>query len=296
MNRFRYVFNLLRDISLIGVAMIKPLVVFAALAAASTNSAEAADMAIKARPMTPLADVYSWTGFYVGVNAGGAWGRADTASSTIFAPPADYFASAINVAQFNLVGAQRDRTSGFIGGAQAGYNWQTGNIVAGIETDFQYFHQAGSGSAAGILPTIPATFTISQSFSTNWLWTLRPRLGLAANNWLFYATGGLALTNLKANWRFIDNFNDVETTSLSKTMVGWAVGGGAEYAFSSAWSLKAEYLYLNFGNAQITTSNILDSGFSPVPRQPISHNISLTSNVVRIGLNYKLGGPVVARY
>jgi outer membrane immunogenic protein len=269
-------------------------VAFAALVAASASSAKAADMAVKARPMAAAAEVYSWTGFYVGVSAGGAWSRANTASSTIFAPPADYFGSPINVAQFNLVGAQRDTANGFTGGGQAGYNWQAGNIVAGIETDFQYFHLAGGGSATGTLPTIPGTFMISQSFSTNWLWTFRPRVGLAANNWLFYATGGLALTNTKANWRFLDNFGDVETTSLSKTLVGWAVGGGAEYAFSGGWSLKAEYLYLNFGNAQITTSNILDSGFFPVPRQPIAHNISLTSNVVRIGLNYKLGGPVVA--
>ena len=263
-----------------------------ALSIASVPGTRAADIPVSApaavkAPAAVVAGAYNWTSFYAGLNVGGAWSHANVDSSTIYAPPADWFGSPSNVAQFNAVGAQRDKASGFTGGAQAGFNWQAGNFVTGLETDFQYFHQHGVGTASGILPTSGnLAFTISQSFSTDWLWTLRPRLGVAANNWLFYATGGLALTKLKANWQFMDAANESEFTSLSKTRTGWTVGGGVEYALSNAWSLKAEYLYLNFGDAQITTNNILD-GASPVPRQPVFHSVSLASNIVRVGLNYQ---------
>ena len=77
---------------------------------------------------------------------------------------------------------------------------------------------------------------------------------------------------------------------MSKTMTGWTIGGGIEYAVVNGWSVKAEYLYLDFGHAQLTSNNLLDGGTFPVPLQPFLHSVSLTSNVFRLGLNYKLGG------
>ena len=190
------------------------------------------------------------------------------------------------------MGAQRGNASGFTGGGQVGFNWQAGNTVLGLETDFQSFRQNSRSTATGLFPDYcPLPFTISHSTSTDWLWTLRPRVGFAANNWLVYATGGVAVANVKANWQYTDDFANTESASLSKTKVGWTVGAGVEYAISQAWSVKAEYLYVDLGDEQITTHNLLNAGVDPIPGQPFFHSVSLKSNIVRAGLNYKFGTP-----
>ncbi|WP_245332589.1 outer membrane protein [Bradyrhizobium erythrophlei] len=280
----------------------KKLMVAAAIVAVSAP-ALAADLPAGTYTKAPaaVAPAYDWSGFYVGVNAGGAWSRADLGTSTIFDPAhrAGYFGDAVSTNLFNSVGNQRANTSGFIGGAQAGFNWQVDNFVAGLETDFQSFHQHGSSTATAIYPTGGAAgvpFTISQSFSTDWLWTLRPRLGFAANSWLIYATGGLAVTHLKGNFLFVDGFADTEAASMSETRTGWTVGGGVEYALLNGWSLKAEYLHLDFGTEEMTTHNLLDSGTFPVPGQPFTHRVKLTSDIARIGLNYNFGTPGTVRH
>ena len=268
----------------------------AALMAVGTTAASAADLGPRAYTKAPTVEHgLSWSGWYIGLNAGGASSQADLGTSTIFDPAhgAGYFGSATDTALFNAAGAQRNKPNGFTGGVQAGFNWQAGNFLAGIESDFQSFKQAGGNSTTAFYtnPGIAGTpFTIAQSFSTDWLWTLRPRVGLTAGNWLFYGTGGVALTNLKANWLFIDRFADTEAASLSKTKTGWAVGAGVEYALTSGWSIKAEYLHLDFGSQQITTTNLLDGGTFPVPGQPFSHSVKLTSDIARAGVNYSLGG------
>jgi outer membrane immunogenic protein len=238
----------------------------------------------------PPAAVFNWTGFYAGLNAGGFRSSANADTSTTCTPAQCYFINPNTTNLFNATGAQRDTPSGFIGGAQAGFNWQMGNLVTGLETDFQSFKQNGSGSGTAVIPSLaPSTLTVLQSFSTDWLWTLRPRLGIASSNWLFYATGGLAVTKVNANWLFVDVFADTEAASMSKTKAGWTIGGGAEYALLNGWSLKAEYLHLDFGNIQTTSNNLLDSGTFPVPAQLFLHSISLTSDVFRVGANYKIG-------
>jgi outer membrane immunogenic protein len=249
-------------------------------------------ISVGAYAASPTPPPFNWTGFYVGLNAGGFGGNANANTSTSCTPAGCFFGDATNTNFFNSVGSQRDNPSGFIGGGQVGFNWQSGNLVAGLETDFQSFKQNGRGSVTGIVPSGPVAglpFTISQSFSTDWLWTLRPRLGVAANNWLFYATGGLAVTEVNANWLYSDPFNDSEAASISRMRTGWAIGAGVEYAVLNGWSFKAEYLHLDFGTTQITTNNLLDSGV-PDLGQPFLHSISLTSEVFRVGVNYRLGG------
>jgi outer membrane immunogenic protein len=255
--------------------------------------AQAADLGMRVQPPA-LAPAYNWSGFYAGLNAGGAWGHSNTGTATVYDPPADYFASATNTALFNAAGVQRGNASGFTGGGQVGFNWQAGNTVLGLETDFQSFRLNSRSTATGLFPAVLAPaipFTISHSTSTDWLWTLRPRVGFAANNWLFYATGGVAVANVKASWQYTDSLANTESASLSKTKVGWTVGGGVEYALSQAWSVKAEYLYVDLGDEQITTHNLLNAGVIPIPGQPFFHSVSLKSNIVRAGLNYKFGTP-----
>lgn len=261
--------------------------------------AVAADLA--ARPYTKAPAYvdpgYNWSGFYVGLNAGGAWGRSDASTSTIFSPTG-YFATS-SPGAIGVAGNQRINSAGFTGGLTAGYNWQVSNFVYGLESDFNYFGLKKSTSASGIYPCCaPTGFTVNSTVSSDWLLTFRPRVGIAANNWLFYVTGGLAVANVKSNFSFTDTFaTAAESASISKTKVGWTVGGGTEYALMNGWSVKAEYLYVDLGRDTTTSTNL--TAFTPAiafPTNVYTHSADLRANIVRAGINYKFGGPVVAKY
>jgi outer membrane immunogenic protein len=268
---------------------------FAALTAAP--AAFAADMPAQAPVYTKapvVAPAYSWSGFYAGVTAGGAWGNSSLNTSTTLDPEFGYFVPS-SVSAVNSVGAQKAKPNGFTGGVGAGYNWQAGSFVVGIESDFSYLGLRGHATGGAVYPCCaPAAFTINSSVNTNWLFTARPRIGVASGNWLFYATGGLAITDLNAKFTFADNFRDLfgpghlnafEAASFSRTKLGYAVGGGIEAGLWSNWSVKAEYLHVNFGTSSIKL-------IAPMPfgsQQLFTHSADLQANVVRVGLNYRLG-------
>ena len=197
----------------------------ALLAAGWSIQAEAADVNYNPRYLTvQRLDADSWAGFYLGGNFGYAWGSVDNA----WAKP-----------------------SGFIGGVQAGYNWQQLNSpwVFGVEADIQ-------GSSAD------DTFA-NWKFSNRWFGTVRGRGGYAFDRLLFYGTLGLAFGELRA-----------ATFGLSEshTNVGWTAGVGAEYRFAEQWSAKIEYLYVDLAN-----SNFVITG--------ASHGLSF--GTVRAGVNYR---------
>jgi outer membrane immunogenic protein len=273
-------------------------VVVAALVLA--GSAQAADLGARApvyKAPAPVAAVYNWSGWYVGVNAGGEWGRFSANSSTIFSPTG-YFATT-SPGAIAVAGAQSSKPTGATAGGQIGYNWQSGPALLGLEADFGYFGLKGSSSGTGIYPCCaPTGFTVNSSVKTDWLLTVRPRLGYAVDNWLLYVTGGLAVTELKGNFRFTDTFATAsESGSLSNTKTGWAAGGGAEWALSGPWSMKLEYLHVDFGKTSGTSTNL--TAFTPpiaFPTNVFTHSVSLKSDIVRVGLNYRFGGPVAARY
>jgi outer membrane immunogenic protein len=201
----------------------------AAIAAGLSAPAQAADFNYNSRPRTPLtvyhrlSEVKSWAGLYLGGNFGYAWGSVDNA----WAKP-----------------------SGFIGGVQAGYNWQQLNSpwVFGVEADIQ-------GSSAD------DTFA-NWKFSNPWFGTVRGRGGYAFDKFLFYGTLGLAFGQLRAA-----TFGLTE----SHTNVGWTAGVGAEYRFAPDWSVKVEYLYVDLANSNFVTTGA-------------SHGLSF--GIVRAGVNY----------
>lgn len=170
-------------------------------------------------PAAPAA--FSWAGPYAGLNFGYQWG-----------------------------GVTRSPTdpSGIFGGGQFGYNWQTGQIVFGGETDLQI-----SGADDTVAPV---------QFSTPWWGTTRGRVGYAWNSFLIYGTAGLAYGGVKA-----------ETAGLSedKTHWGWTAGAGVEVGLNRAWSAKAEYLYVDLDNRNYTITGA-KNGF--------------WSNMLRLGVNY----------
>jgi outer membrane immunogenic protein len=274
--------------------MIKHVFASAALFALIAGPACAADLSVKPIYKAPAAVVapvpFSWTGFYVGGNAGYAWGKSHVQMLSGSPTPADAAAE-------NAAATVDFRDNAFVGGGQVGYNWQSGPIVLGLEADFNSLRlRASQGGtfpfAAGVAP---GTFTVNQSLHTNWLFTGRPRLGFAADNVLIYATGGIAVTDLHYAIIFIDNNPGgaaSENASLSKTKVGWTAGGGFELALANNWSVKAEYLHAEFGAE--TTSGANNVGEVNV------HNLSrLKVDLVRGGLNYRFAwgkAPIVARY
>lgn len=264
-----------------------------------TASVQAADLAAHYTKAPVMAPAYNWTGFYVGANVGGQWGSAGPNTSTIWTPPG-YF-DVTSVPAVNAVGAQGVNSSSVTGGFTAGYNWQVNHAVLGLEGDINYFGFKGSATGTALYPCCaPNTFTVNSSVSADWLATIRGRIGfLAAPAWLIYGTGGAAIAEVKGNFNFTDTFlgGASESGTIRDTRVGWTAGVGTEYAFGGGWSLKAEYLYVDLGRATATSTNLVTfAGTTPSPSNVYTHSVDIKSNIVRVGVNYKFGGPVVARY
>ena len=171
--------------------------------------------------------------------------------------------------------------TGFYIGANGGYAWGKSDVSTTVNSVGNY-----SRSITTQYISAPGTFfTINQSIKTDWLFTARPRIGWASNNWLLYVTGGLAVTEIKYNNTFTDTFGGAfENGSISKTKAGWVVGGGVEYGLTRNWSVKAEYLYMDFGNVSSTGAM---SAFGGLSFASLNHSADLKANVVRAGINYR---------
>ena len=292
----------------------------AGLLALLTAPAMAADLPMKAPGPAPVvAPAWSWTGFYIGASGGGAWGRAEITHSAIPAPAGQAFpvdAAAVTAASSPLL-----NPNGYVAGGHAGFNYQTGSFVWGLEGDFSYFRLRASTAgtfpfpstlAGGILGPPTLTFNAATEISTDWLLTVRPRVGFTAGNALFYATGGLAVTNEKVNQVSGVLNGATFASSISETRLGWTVGGGIEYIVTPNWTIRAEYLHLDFGTASGPGVNNVPTGVlgnlpctagqavitGPGTYTGCSISSRLTAELVRAGITYKFGGvePVVARY
>ena len=162
--------------------------------------AAAADVAQSRTPSAP----FIWTGIYAGITAGGAWSTSNTTTSTALTPDG-YLPDIATTAAVNAAGSQRIRPSGFETGIEAGYNWQSGALLLGAEADLQALHLSGAASSGAVMyPGFDSQFVVSSYSDSTWLLTTRARAGLVANNWLIYATGGLAVTRLTSDLLFSD--------------------------------------------------------------------------------------------
>ncbi len=215
----------------------------------ASTAAMAADLA------APLPEAYDWTGFYLGLNAGVAWNNSDV----------DFDASAgpfVGLAS-NIEGDQTE----FTGGVEAGYNWQMDSIVFGLEADFNYLDFQEDENV--VLGAATANF----DFEANWFGTVRGRIGFAADNMLFYGTGGLAYGHAKIEGDLDDGAGNILSGDDSSVNWGWTIGAGMQYAFNENWILGAEYLYVDLGNPDFdlnctgacgTFENDVDVAFSVV--------------------------------
>jgi outer membrane immunogenic protein len=183
------------------------------------------------------------------------------------------------------------KSTGFTVGGQIGYNYQSGQWVFGIEESFEYFGLRASRIDTGSEPDLFGTpFSVLKSVKTDWLLTVRPRIGYAFNNTLIYATGGLAATEVKSVYEFSDSLGTIGVVDSSKTKAGWTVGGGVEQALSSNWSVKIEYLYTDFGSlsgsSPFVNNQVLIAPTVGLSLGQLTHGVDLKSNVVRVGVNH----------
>ena len=227
----------------------------------------------------PAAPPYQWTGCYVGLNGGG--GASGTNVTT--AVGAGGYLGGLDPGEVNNDGTGSVNTSNFLGGGQAGCNWQTGTIVIGLEGDFDYFHSNSNFfNDTNTLPTSGNTFVIGQSLTTNYLATVRPRIGVAADRNFGYLTGGAAFTDASYTESYVDSGGGVGVATGSKFLTGWTAGAGWEYAWTDHVTIKFEYLYAAFPTTS-ATGVIVGPGGS----NPLHGSSDLVIQVARAGMNFK---------
>ena len=288
--------------------MKKLVTAFATFATIASTSALAVDLPVKAPPplLAPAA-VYGWTGWYVGLNAGGGWGRKIDNNLTPGACAITPSACLAIFAAFNTdIPSQFDTDPrGLIGGGQVGYSHQlVPNWFAGLEADFQGSNIRGSTGAintvSGVLPGTSLTTTITSTASQrlDWFGTFRGRLGWTPiSPLLFYTTGGLAYGRVQTATSFAGQTTDQlgpttfpagpAASAQSDVRTGWTIGAGLEWMFAPRWSLRAEYLYFDLGSVTLNTTLIqLASGVTINGSANISSVAHYNGNIVRGGLNY----------
>ena len=254
----------------------KTLVASVAFSVLGTAVAGAADMPVRAAPLPPPLPVFSWTGFYVGGNIGGAWSR-NTWTDTIL------------LTSFNNGG----NNGAFIGGGQVGVNYQVNNFVIGGEWDFDWAGNHNNGNGV-----ITPAGTIVVTNNNRWITTLAARFGVAVDHWLFYGKAGggwvgnnnFTLTNLTTGASVTcGSFSTL--TNCGNNTGGWLLGAGFEYAFTNNWTVKLEYDYLGLGNrtfvvpatALILPGDTFTSG---------NRNVQM----VKVGFNYLFNWGAPGRY
>ena len=217
------------------------------LAASALVSMAVLAPAAQAADVVP-ASTYDWSGFYFGLNAGVAWNNTEIDND--INGPVDVDRGLLNDLGNNLTGDD----SVFTGGANIGYNWQMDSLVLGVEADINYLGFSGEQERdrLGILGDEDLSSSHKVSFEADWFGTLRGRLGFAADNFLFYGTGGLAYGHMQADSDFRVSDKGVEVArwegSADDVNWGWTVGAGMEYGIDN-WSLGVEYLFVDLGEA-----------------------------------------------
>jgi len=199
--------------------------------AAAATAALAADIPPPAAPVykapPPPVAVFDWTGFYIGINLGYGFGRADISSGGV---------------------TGSEDLNGVLGGGQLGYNWQTGNWVLGLEVDGQ-----GTDQHANFAATAGA-ITLTENDSLPWFLTARGRIGYTVTPMIMvYATGGGAVADFKSTI----GVTGLGSATWEVTHGGWTAGAGIEGAVTRNVSWKIEYLHLDTGSFSTTLFGVV---------------------------------------
>jgi outer membrane immunogenic protein len=228
----------------------------------------------KAAPQyAPPSPAFSWSGFYLGGNAGVSAGNFNTSDQ---------------LGAFGLGDQYSADSRGFSGGGQVGYNYQLPgmNYVVGIEADFQ------GSTLKGTYDSFQSSEGSWQDASkVNWWGTVRGRVGYAVGNVLPFVTGGLAYGNVGTSGSCsavgFPFSCDQSQGSVSGTHVGWTAGAGLEYAIARQLTVKLEYLYTDLGSVNVQ-NNFLDATFGgPIYSAGNDMRTSTAFSTLRLGVNYK---------
>jgi outer membrane immunogenic protein len=250
------------------------------------DGVSAADMAPLYKAPAVVA-FYDWSGFYVGGNVGYSVGRNPTSATEVnantgFADQSEAFALA---------------PAGWLGGGQIGYNWQTGHVVIGVEADWQWTGERDSACVfLCIGPNLANNgLALTEEQKLDWFATARGRIGYAADHWLWYFTGGIAVARVENNRVFAApveplNLGTVTPSSVSFNRTGIALGGGVETALWGNWTAKLEYLFLGLGSTTDTFGSVIPATAAPAQPVAITHTSDIRDHVIRVGLNYRFGG------
>ena len=277
--------------------------VLAASTILGVGAASAADLPMYTKAAPVVAPVINWTGFYIGGNVGGEWGRfrdpVSTAGTTAFGIVAP--AETIPLSSNN---------SSFTGGGQIGYRWQTpSRWVLGVEGDFNWvdLHNTQTLTAAALSPA-NLTFVPGDTFSvkTNWQASIRGSVGYTWDRLLGYVTGGVAFADVRANSNFIPTVAariafPGTIGSDTKTLIGGTVGVGLAYWVSRNWDIGAEYRYTRYEGADFGLGSVaaVAAGVGgPFAFVPATTHVDLQTHQVLLKANYRFdwAGPAVARY
>lgn len=248
----------------------KKIALAAAILTLSAGAGTAADMAVKARPVLPPVAVYNWTGFYVGLNAGG--GSAHKCWDLV---------NNLGVPVVPAVAEGCHNATGATVGGQIGYRWQASNWVFGLEAQGNWADFTGSNPSLVFADVTDQTRVEAFGLFTG-------QIGYAFNNVLLYVKGGAAVVSDKYNTYTTSTGVGIDRSS--ETRWGGVVGAGVEFGFAPNWSVALEYDHLFMGTRDVTSYLITTGTLSAIDR--ISQDVDI--GMVRV--NYRFGGPVVARY
>ena len=236
------------------------------------GSASAADMAPRYKAPPPIvAPVWSWTGFYAGLHAGGGWSDSSITQRNDLFPG------------FDTASFGNGNQAGVVGGGQIGYNWQFApNWLLGIEGDISGTGIRNNNTrliTVGGAPVGPFGSSHVADQNVNWLASIRGRLGWVWDRWLIYGTGGGAFADVDYRTDFT-GFGVNTPLTTSRTLSGWVAGGGVEYAVSNNWTVRAEYLYYDLGNETVLNPTV-------APGSNLVTTFDNRFHVVRAAVNYK---------
>lgn len=259
----------------------------AAPALFSASAALAADMPARMPVKAPAVIAAPlWTGFYIGSHAGYSWGSVDGDMTHDVVVPTGNFPifSFSDPGVVPFPGLSRDvKPQGPLGGFQAGYNFQSGRVVYGVEADVSWTGQRDTFNFSGRRNSFLSEDYVYQETlhaKLQYMGTVRGRWGYTFDQFLPYVTGGFAWgrMNTDLNWTLTQLFGPTVTFagSQSHTLFGWTLGAGFEYALAQKWTAKAEYLYVDLGK-EAFFSGIQGGGM-----------FGQRDHILRLGLNYRL--------
>lgn len=235
-----------------------------------------------------MSPVRNWSGLYLGGTAGMAEGRATMGASTSDGFTGSYFTTP-DPQQIAAEANRKAAQSRWVGGFFGGYGRQFDTLYLGAEASVNSLNFDETQTSGAVYQSNPAgKFSNRLSVKADWQATLRARVGWAQDKWLAYVTGGVAAMRIKLDAAFADDFLGAGATGQNankETKLGWVLGLGGEYALSDSWTLRAEYLYADYG--KVSTSAVVTNPAFPALANTLQNSVDLKTQVLSVGLSYR---------